>query len=91
MKLREKYKIERIIKEVVTENRDKTLNEIKTMVKEELRQEEERAGLEKGLSSKVGINDIIEVITTQKLLRNNQENRMNTVKENEQKEKNEGR
>lgn len=91
MKLREKYKIERIIKEVVTENRDKTLNEIKTMVKEELRQQEERATLEKGLSSKVGINDIIEVITTQKLLRNNQENRMNTVKENEQKEKNEGR
>lgn len=84
MKLREKYKIERIIKEVVTENKDKTLNEIKRMVKEEIRQEEERVTLGKGISSKVGIDDIIEVITTQKLLRHNQGDRMNAVKENEQ-------
>lgn len=69
MNLREKYKIERIIGNIVRENKDKPLNEIKKMVKEELRQEEERGEWKKNISSKVGIDEIIEVIKAQRLLR----------------------
>ncbi len=64
--------IERIIKEIVEKNPDKSLDEIKRMVKMELRRIDQTKGrqdLKEQLAPKVGTEQIIEVITTKGLLR----------------------
>ncbi len=64
--------IERIIKEIVEKNTDKSLDEIKRMVKMELRRIDQTKGrqdLKEQLAPKVGTKEIIEVITTKGLLR----------------------
>ena len=64
--------IEQIIKEIVEKNTDKSLDEIKRMVKMELRRRDQTKGrqdLEEQVAPKVGTEEIIEIITTKGLLR----------------------
>lgn len=65
MNIGEEFKIEEVVEKVVKENRDKPLNEIKRIVKGKLRKKDEQ------LAQKVGIDTIIEIITTKKLLQKN--------------------
>ena len=81
MKLYQKFRLERIIQEIVTNNKDKSLNELKRMIKAQIRLETSSK-----LASEININEIIEVITNKELLRNKQKqinyNRNNNKKNN---------
>ena len=58
-------KIEEIVERVVRENTDQPLNEIKRIVKADLRKKDEQT------AQKVGVDTIIEIITKKKLLQKN--------------------
>lgn len=64
MNLRQEYAVKRIIKDTVSNNKDKSLNEIKRMVKAQIRLE-----LDEQIASKVGSEAIIEVITSEGVLK----------------------
>ena len=66
MNLRHEYTIKRIIKETVSNNKDKSLNEIKRMVKAQL-----RVKFDEEIASKIGSEAIIEVITSEGVLKPN--------------------
>lgn len=72
MDINEANKVEQIIRKIVEENTDKSLDEIKRMVKEELRRRDQTKGrqdLKEQIAPKVGTEEIIEIITTKGLLR----------------------
>jgi len=83
MNLSQKYQVERIISQIVTCNKSKSLNELKRMIKSQIRLE---VGPE--IASEVGIDEIIEVITSKKLLKteNVEKTIKNTVEKNKQNE-----
>ena len=64
MNLRQEYTIKRIIKETVINNKDKSLNEIKRLVKAQIRLQ-----IDEEIASKVGSDTIIEVITSEGVLK----------------------
>lgn len=72
MDINEANKVEQIIRKIVEENTDKSLDEIKRMVKMELRRRDQTKGrqdLGEQVAPKVGTEEIIEIITTKGLLR----------------------
>ena len=75
MNLIQEYAVKRIIKETVSNNKDKSLNEIKRMVKAQIREQ-----LDEGIASKVGSETIIEVITSERVLRPDRANNGLTTK-----------
>ena len=75
MNLSQKYQVERIIINVVTTNKDKTLNELKRLVKAKI---EEQISLK--IASEIGIEEIIEIITQNKLLKEDNEDKTTTKK-----------
>lgn len=64
MNLRQEYTVKRIIRETVINNKDKSLNEIKRLVKAQI-----RVQLDEGIASKIGSEAIIEVITSERVLK----------------------
>lgn len=64
MNLRQQYAVERIIRDVVTNNKDKSLNELKRMIKAQI-----RLKFDESLASQIGTDEIIEVITSEGMLR----------------------
>ena len=60
MNIRQEYTVKRIIKDIVINNKDKSLNELKRMVKAQL-----RVKFDEEIASKIGSEAIIEVITSE--------------------------
>ena len=75
MNLRQEYTVKRIIRETVINNKDKSLNEIKRLVKAQI-----RVQLDEGIASKIGSEAIIEVITSERVLKPNRETNGLTTK-----------
>ncbi len=72
MDMTEEYEVVKIVERIVKDNTDKSLGEIKRMVKEKLRRKDQTKGkqdLEGKIAPKVGTEEIIEIITTKGLLR----------------------
>ena len=75
MNLRQEYTVRRIIKETVNNNKDKSLNEIKRLVKAQIRMQ-----IDDETASKVGSEYILEVITSEKVLNPNRTTKALTTK-----------
>ena len=61
MNIRQKYTVERIVREMAAANKDKPLNELKRMIKEQIRLE-----VDQEIASKIGIDEIIKIISEEK-------------------------
>ena len=66
MNLSQKYQVERITREVVNSNKDKTLNELKRLIKAKIR---EKISLK--VASEIKIEQILEIISQNKILSEN--------------------